>query len=225
MMSSARSRRPGTTVETTPAFGHDAGDSARSGPARFGRYGLRVHGALRVAGLALVTALVSASACDGAEEGTEKDAVVATSAPAEVGYDLRLIRPRQEELLKDSFDAAVAEARAEGKRVAVLFSADWCERCQRLDAELGNLHPADEIGDVRIFMLKEEHWDQKSRLAEFNDLRRRWEPRLGTYPMFMLLDENGAASEEMKDAIDRLQSEGVEPTLANWFARSRVSGS
>lgn len=146
----------------------------------------------------------------------------ATAAP--VGYDLRRLRPRDEEPLAAMFERLRAAALGEGKRVAVLFSADWCQPCRDLETELGNRHPAAEIGDVRIFELKEEDWQAAARLDEFNALRGRWTGETGTYPLLLLLDPQGKQVDEMKQAIKRLEAEGREPTLARWFADTRPTG-
>ncbi|MBK8262389.1 MAG: hypothetical protein IPK80_13770 [Nannocystis sp.] len=140
-----------------------------------------------------------------------------------VGYDLRRLRPRAEEPLAAMFDRLRQQAVGEGKRAMVLFSADWCEPCRRLDAELGNLQPRAAIGDVRIFELKEEDWQGATRMDEFNGLRRRWYEKLGSYPVLLLLDAEGAKVEEMKEAIERLEGAGVEATLANWLAGAAAS--
>lgn len=146
----------------------------------------------------------------------------AAPAPTDlVGYDLRRLRPRADEPLDAMFERLRGQALGEGKRTMVLFSADWCEPCKRLDAELGNRQPAATIGDVRIFELKEEDWQAAARMDEFNQLRRRWHDKTGSYPLFILLDAAGARIEEMKDAIDRLEAAGVEPTLATWLAEAR----
>jgi thiol-disulfide isomerase/thioredoxin len=138
-----------------------------------------------------------------------------------IGYDLRRLRPRDDETLAAMFERLHAQAKADGKRVAVLFSADWCAPCKQIEAELGNLQPAEQIEDVRVFELKEEDWSEVTRMSEFNELRARWYPKKGSYPVLVLLDSEGAALEEMKEAIDRLEGEGLEPTLPNWFATSR----
>lgn len=148
-------------------------------------------------------------------------AAAPAEAEADVGYDLRRLRPRDEEKLEAMFERLRAQALAEGKRVAVLFSADWCEPCRELELELGNQHPAEEIGDVRILELKEEDWQAAARLDEFNALRRRWSGQVGSYPLFVLLDAAGGRQEEMKEAIDRLEQAGVKPTLARWLASTR----
>ena len=136
-----------------------------------------------------------------------------------VGYDLRTLRPRNEEKLVDMFERVRTQALSEGKQVAVLFSAGWCEPCQRLELELGNMHPASEIEHVRILELKEEDWAAVTRMNEFNDLRRRWYPALNSYPVFIILDEQGNKVEEMRDAIERLKGGGMaEPSVADWFA-------
>jgi thiol:disulfide interchange protein len=119
------------------------------------------------------------------------------------------------------FDRLRAQAVAEGKRVAVLFSADWCEPCRELETELGNRHSAAEIGDVRIFELKEEDWTAATRMDEFDGLRRRWSGITGSYPLLILLDDQGQQREEMKEAITRLEAAGIAPTLANWLADTR----
>ncbi|MCA9638593.1 MAG: thioredoxin family protein, partial [Myxococcales bacterium] len=116
------------------------------------------------------------------------------------------------------------QALGEGKRTLVLFSADWCAPCRRLEAELGNLQPASMIDDARIFELKEEEWQEATRMDEFNALRSRWYPKTGSYPVLVLLDERGEKIEEMKEAIERLEREGTEATLPNWLATSRPSG-
>ena len=138
-----------------------------------------------------------------------------------VGYELRRLRPRDEERLAAMFDRLRVAAVGEGKRVAVLFSADWCEPCRLLETELGNRHSAAEIGDVRIFELKEEDWAAATRMDEFEGLRRRWSPVLGSYPLLILLDDQGGQREEMKEAIARLEAAGIDPTLANWLADTR----
>ena len=143
----------------------------------------------------------------------------ARAEPAEVGYDLRTLRPRNEEPLTDMFERMRQQAKDEGKQVAVLFSAGWCEPCQRLELELGNMHPPSKIGHIRILELKEEDWAAVTRMNEFNDLRRRWYPALNSYPVFIVLDEQGEKVEEMKEAIARLRSAGnTEPSVADWFA-------
>lgn len=134
-----------------------------------------------------------------------------------VGYDLRRLRPVKDEPLDEMFARLSAQARAEDKQVAVLFSADWCERCRRLELELGNLHPADDIGHVRILEFVEEDWEKALRMNEFNLLRQRWDETKGTYPLFVVLDAKDQKVEEMKEAVDRLEKAGQEPTLAAWF--------
>jgi thiol-disulfide isomerase/thioredoxin len=140
-----------------------------------------------------------------------------------VGYDLRRLRPTDDEPLFPRFERLRQEAVSEGKRVAVLFSADWCEPCRRLDIELGNLHPEALIGDVRVLELKEEEWVAATRMDEFRALYGRWSRVLNRYPLFVLLDEDGRMREEMTGAIDRLETMGVEPTLSAWFESTRRS--
>lgn len=144
-----------------------------------------------------------------------------TAASGDVGYDLRRLRPRDEETLAAMFERLRGASLAEGKRVAVLFSADWCQPCRALETELGNRHPGAAIGDVRILELKEEDWQRAARLDEFNGLRRRWAGEVGTYPLLVLLDAQGKPVEEMKQAIQRLEAAGLEPTLARWFEDTR----
>ena len=74
---------------------------------------------------------------------------------------------------------------------------------------------------MRIFELKEEDWTAATRMDEFEGLRRRWSPVLGMYPLLILLDDQGAQREEMKQAIARLEAAGIDPTLANWLADTR----
>lgn len=173
---------------------------------------------------ALAPPLVLVLACGPGERppaAAQKQAA-APAPEAKIGYDLRRLRPRDGESLEGMFERLRAQALADGKRVAVLFSAEWCAPCRRLEAELGNLQPAEAIGDVRIFELKEEDWSEATRMDEFNALRTRWYPRTGSYPVLVLLDEGGAKVEEMKEAIDRLEREGIEATLPNWLRTSRV---
>jgi hypothetical protein len=107
--------------------------------------------------------------------------------------------------------------------VAMLFSADWCERCGRLELELGNLHPASDIAHVRIIELVEEDWEQALRMNEFDQLRLRWDATKNTYPLFVVLDAQGGKVEEMKEAIERLEQAGQTATLATWFRGLRQS--
>ncbi|MBC8067196.1 MAG: hypothetical protein IAG13_02590 [Deltaproteobacteria bacterium] len=144
-------------------------------------------------------------------------ASAAAAAPATVGYDLRRLRPRDEEKLADMFERMRKQATSEGKLVAVLFSADWCEPCRSLELELGNTAEPAAIGDVRIFELKEEDWEAVTRMDEFSELRKRWDARADSYPLFIALDAQGAKIEEMREAIDRLGKQGIEPTVPNWL--------
>lgn len=167
----------------------------------------------------LLTLPVMPLGCGGESGGGEEatpPAAEATSAKT-VGYDLRRLRPIANEPLPTMFERLAAQARSEGKQVAVLFSAEWCERCRRLELELGNLHPAADIAHVRILEFVEEDWEKALRMNEFDQLRLRWDETRGTYPLFVVLDEKDAKVEEMKEAVDRLEQAGHEATLATWF--------
>ena len=168
----------------------------------------------------LVVVLALAPACGGSEAPA---AVASASAkgPALVGYDLRRLRPRNEEKLADMFERMRVQAGSEGKRVAVLFSADWCEPCRKLMLELGNEQPEDAIGHVRILELVEEDWEAATRLDEFEGLRARWGGQANSSPDFVVLDADGKKVEEMHAAIDRLTAEGTEPTVANWLRQMK----
>jgi hypothetical protein len=166
------------------------------------------------------------SACGGNGEGASANAeprATAAAEPAKIGYDLRRLRPATDEPLEQVFARMQAQAQAEGKQLAMLFSAEWCERCRRLELELGNLHPAADIGHVRVLELVEEDWEQALRMNEFDLLRQRWDTTKGTYPLFVVLDAEGRKIEEMKEAIDRLEQAGQEATLATWFRGLRRS--
>jgi thiol-disulfide isomerase/thioredoxin len=165
-------------------------------------------------GLALALALAPACSPDAAPPAS---AATKSTAPTTVGYDIRRLRPKVDEPLDAMFDRMFAQARAEEKTVAVLFSADWCEPCRALDLELGNTHPPGDIAHVRVLELKEEDWQAATRMNEFDALRKRWYPQTGSYPVFVLLDPEGGKIEEMKEAVERLQREGTEPTVAMWF--------
>lgn len=151
----------------------------------------------------------AAAAAHAAEAGKTKE--------KKVGYDIRRLRPTDDRPLADMFDDMRAQALAEGKHVAVLFSADWCEPCRMLELELGNMHPESEIGHVRILEIKEEDWARVTRMNELNDLRRRWSAPLGVYPLFVLLDEKGEKIEEMPEAKERLEAAGEQATIPAWF--------
>lgn len=165
--------------------------------------------------LLLIAAL---AACEGSQGASPSASPPPAAAQTEVGYDVRRLRPRDGEPLEAMFDRMRAEAMHDGKHVAVLFSADWCEPCRDLALELGNTHPAASIGGFRILELVEEDWDRATRMGEFNNLRRRWYAPVGSYPVFLVLDERGGKIEEMKEAIARLETAGIEPTVPNWFA-------
>lgn len=171
----------------------------------------------RVSATLLSIALLGCGTPERAREGSVAESDRTESDPL-VGYDLRRLRPREGEPLAKMFDRLQAEARADKKRVVVLFSADWCEPCQHLDLELGNTHPRSMIGNVRILELKEDDWSAAARMDEFNSLRARWEPVLGTYPLVVLLDDAGERVEEMREAKDRLEAQGSQATLPLWFA-------
>lgn len=172
----------------------------------------------RLSALTLSLLLVPV-ACGGESPAKADEAPAAAKAkPKKVDYDIRRLRPRNEEPLSEMFDRLRRAALDEGKHAAVLFSADWCEPCRRLELELGNMHPADEIGHVRIFEIKEEDWERVTRMNEVNALRTRWTPTINQYPILVLLDAEGDKIEEMQEAKDRLEHEGSEPTLPNWFA-------
>lgn len=168
---------------------------------------------MRIPALVLVMAL----GCGG-DEPPAAASKPAGDAGAVVGYDVRRLRPVDGETLAAMFDRSFARARADGKQVAVLFSADWCEPCRVLDLELGNTHPSKSIGHVRIFEMKEEDWGAATRLDELAALRKRWYGFDNSYPVLVVLDAEGKAREEMKDAITRLQAAGIDPSLPNWFA-------
>lgn len=166
-------------------------------------------------GCSLLATLLALAAC--AEDKADAKPDTAQADPM-VGYDLRRLRPVNEEPLEAMFERVFARAGQDGKRVGVLFSADWCEPCRVLDTELGGQHPQSAIGHVRILELKEEDWEAVTRMDEFNGLRGRWHKTLNSYPVLVLLDQHGNKVEEMKEAIERLETDGVEPTLPNWFA-------
>lgn len=160
--------------------------------------------------------VVLALACGG-DASTNATKAATTAEPSKVGYDIRRLRPKDGETLVAMFERVRGQASADGKQTAVLFSADWCEPCRKLDLELGNTHPAGDIGHVRIFEIKEEEWEAATRMDEMTALRKRWYAPADSYPVFIVLDAQGAAREEMKQAIDRLSAAGVDPTVAEWF--------
>lgn len=175
-------------------------------------------------GPSILTAFLWLSACGGkGEAASPAQAASSAAEPAKVGYDLRRLRPTTEEPLVKTFERMQAQAKAEGKQLAMLFSAEWCERCRRLELELGNLHPSGDIAHVRIVELVEEDWEQALRMNEFEQLRLRWDAAKGTYPLFVVLDEQGRKVEEMKEAVDRLEQTGQEATVATWFRGLRQS--
>ncbi len=159
-------------------------------------------------------------ACDDTAKAEDAKSVAESKpdADAEVGYDIRRLRPRDGETLDAMFGRLAQQTNEDGKQVAVLFSADWCEPCRHLELELGNVHAASKIGKFRILELKEEDWMSASRMNEFNALRKRWYAKTDSYPVFILLDPQEQKIEEMKEAIDRLTAAGLKPTVSNWFA-------
>ena len=174
--------------------------------------------------LPLFLVVAAAIACGGdshagAESSPQGGARTQDETPKEkkVGYDIRRLRPNDAQPLAQMFDGMREAAVAEGKHVAVLFSADWCEPCRTLELELGNMHPAEDIGHVRILEIKEEDWSRVTRMNELNELRRRWSAPLGVYPLFVLLDAEGQKIEEMPEAKARLEARGAEATIPAWF--------
>lgn len=185
------------------------------------------HRGLR-AGVALASAILTVGC--GKSDAPPATATDQSAAPAPtddphrlVGYDVRRVRPGGG-TLTEAFDGALARAQKDGQRPAVLFSADWCEPCRDLEIELGNMHPASAIGDVRIFILKEEEWQKAVRMDEYNGLRTRWDTVINSYPLFVVLDDDGAPIEEMQAGRERLESSEVAATLPNWFAGLRAAG-
>ncbi len=143
----------------------------------------------------------------------------AKAKPTTVGYDLRRLRPVDDVPLEQMFERLRSQALSDGKQVAVLFSADWCEPCQILELELGNMHPPDQIAHIRILELKEEDWQKVTRMNEMNALRLRWEPGTkNSYPIFVVLDQNGDKIEEMREAKERIEQGGGQATIPMWFA-------
>ncbi|MCA9648776.1 MAG: hypothetical protein KC501_02640 [Myxococcales bacterium] len=173
--------------------------------------------------LALLLGCGGSGPDDGGSPAAGEAASSAPAAPVTVGYDLRRLRPVNDQPLEQMFERLLAQAQAEGKQVAVLFSANWCERCRRLELELGSLHPAGDIAHVRILELVEEDWEAVTRMNEFDALRLRWDQTKGTYPLLVVLDDQGGKVEEMKEAIDRLEQAGAEATLPTWFRGLRRS--
>ncbi len=184
----------------------------------------------RLGSLALCLALTPLS-CGGDSQAKDGDAAPATepaklkAKPKKVGYDLRRLRPNNDEPLAAMFERLRKAAIDDGKFAAVLFSADWCEPCRLLDLEFGNMHPADAIGHVRILEIKEEDWEAATRMNEVNALRTRWTPTLNAYPVLVILDEHGDRIEEMQEAKDRLEHEGRDPTIPTWFSALKGSAS
>lgn len=136
------------------------------------------------------------------------------------GYDIRRIRP-QKTPLAEGFQHMREAAVGDKRRVAVLFSADWCQACRRLELEFGSMHAPGVIDDVRILEFVEEDWEAATRMDEVHELRRRWYPRFDNYPVMILLDANGDKIEEMEEAIARLKAAQLEPSMANWFVSAR----
>lgn len=179
---------------------------------------------MRALAIAITLLAASLGACGGSEDAPQADAAPTNAAtPTEVGYDLRRLRPVDGQPLDQMFERMRARAKEDGKQVAVLFSANWCERCRRLELELGGMHPTDRIGHVRILELVEEDWEAVTRMNEFDALRLRWDSTKGTYPLFVVLDAEGKKVEEMKEAVDRLEKAGQEATLPHWFEGLRRS--
>jgi thiol-disulfide isomerase/thioredoxin len=168
-----------------------------------------------------VLLFASSLACNERASVDGGETPAAATAPKKVGYDIRRLRPRNDEPLAAMFERMREQALAEQKIVAILFSADWCEPCRRLDLELGNMHPETDIGHVRILEVKEEDWEAVTRINEVNDLRRRWSAPVDAYPVLIVLDAEGEKVEEMKEAIERLESSNRDPTLAAWLREHR----
>jgi hypothetical protein len=183
-----------------------------------GRRSVVVTGTMRFMSFMMVTAMAGCGT-PGEAPAPEASEQKPDANPM-VGYDLRSIRPRDGEALRDSFERQRHKALAEGKQVAVLLTADWCERCRMLELELGKMHPESMIAHIRILKLKEEDWEAVTRMNEFRDLNHRWSPVL-EYPMFVLLDDDGERVETEEGAKARLLGMGVEPTLPYWFESVR----
>ncbi|TPV94910.1 MAG: hypothetical protein B7733_12810 [Myxococcales bacterium FL481] len=176
--------------------------------------------------LAISATVANLSACNPEASGVKRhnagaaEAVAVASGPALVGYDIRRIRP-QDAPLDAMFERMSSAARGDGKRLALFFSADWCDACKRLELEFGNFHPAGTIDDVRVLQFVEEDWEAKTRMDEVFELRSRYYPRLDNYPVLLLLDRDGKAVEEMADAAARFEAAGEAASMAAWFSGTR----
>ena len=77
---------------------------------------------------------------------------------------------------------------------------------------------------MRILELVEEDWEAATRLDEFEGLRARWYDQAASYPVFVVLDEQGGKVEEMKDAIERLEDGRCGADRHELVSRSQADG-
>lgn len=143
----------------------------------------------------MIVCVAIASGCGSADETEADETPPIVEAPTADSPPPEIERPYEEGVdAQAQIDAAIARAAATDKRVLLMFGANWCEWCRRLDYVFqndGTVAPALE----RDYELV--HVDIGARESDTNrELARRYgNPLPNGLPCLVVLDEEGTVAQ------------------------------